>query len=60
MERGRGEREEGNREGTGRERELGREGGARAKPGNQLVLYIIEGPRASTGLCVDVSSGVML
>ena len=38
MERGRGGREGGDREG---EREAGREGGARAKPGNQLVQYII-------------------
>ena len=37
-ERGRGEREGGDREGE-REREAGRDGGARAKPGNQLVYY---------------------
>ena len=36
MERGRGGREGGDREGE-RKREAGREGGARAKPGNQLV-----------------------
>ena len=36
MERGRGGREGGGREGE-REMEAGREGGARAKPGNQLV-----------------------
>ena len=29
---------EGGVDGTGREREAGREGGARAKPGNQLVV----------------------
>ena len=39
MERGRGAREGGDREGE-REREAVREGGARAKPGNQLVIYI--------------------
>ena len=38
MERGRGGREGGYREGE-REREAGREGGTRAKPGNQLVKY---------------------
>ena len=38
MERGGGGRERGDMEGE-REREAGREGGARAKPGNQLVLY---------------------
>ena len=37
MERERGGREGGDREGE-RERDAGREGGARAKPGNQLVL----------------------
>ena len=37
MERGRGRREGGDRE-EKRERETGREGGARAKPGNQLVI----------------------
>ena len=36
MERGRGGREGGGKEGE-REREAGREGRARAKPGNQLV-----------------------
>ncbi len=36
MERGRGGREGSDREGE-RETEAGREGGARAKPGNQLV-----------------------
>ena len=36
MERGKGEREGGNREGE-RGREAGREGGARAKSGNQLI-----------------------
>ena len=40
MEGGRGGREGGDREGEIRERETGREGGARAKPGNQLVYYI--------------------
>ena len=43
MERGRGGREGGREEvRTGRhgEREAGRSGGARAKPGNQLVTYI--------------------
>ena len=25
-----------------------------------VKLYILEGARASTGLCVDVSSGVMI
>ena len=37
MERGRGRREGGDREAE-MEREAGREGGARAKPGNQLVI----------------------
>ena len=41
MERGRSGRE-GGRKGEGeRDREAGREGGARAKPGNQLVNYIM-------------------
>ena len=40
MERGSGGREGGDREGE-REMEAGREGGARAKPGNQLVCYKI-------------------
>ena len=40
MERGRGGREGGDREGE-RERQAGREGGARAKPGNQPVTYIM-------------------
>ena len=40
IERGRGGREGWDREGE-REKEAGREGGARAKPGNQLVSYNI-------------------
>ena len=40
MGRGRGGREGGDREGE-REREAVREGGARAKPGNQLVMYSV-------------------
>ena len=49
MERGRGGREGGDREGGDREgereREAGRQGGARAKPGNQLVLKKINGKK---------------